>query len=277
MRISVILPYKNEARYIRQCLVSLARQTENRFELVAIDDGSRDGSREIVNSFQDRFHRFTHIRTGKRGRGLVKALNMGFDASAGELTARADADDLFHPRRLEMQSRLIESGIDIAGSLVRFFPSRRVMRGFKVYENWINSLRTHTAIASEMYVETPIAHPSLMIRRSVLDRIGGYEENEWPEDFDLMLKAYRAGAVFGKVPKHLLFWREHEERMCRTDRRYSLDAFIRCRCSHLARGPLASGRRLALWGAGPNGKKTATCLKREGIDFDVFIDIDPKK
>jgi hypothetical protein len=121
-----------------------------------------------------------------------------------------------------------------------------------------------------------------MIRRRVLDRIGGYRERGWPEDFDLMLRAFRAGAVFCKAPEMLHFWREHESRLCRQDPRYSLDAFIRCRCHHLVRGPLAEGpladgRKTVLWGAGPIGKKTAARLLAEGADFEAFVDIDPRK
>jgi len=151
------------------------------------------------------------------------------------------------------------------------------MEGFSIYEDWINRLQARSEIASEIFVENPIAHPSLLIRKNLIEELGGYRDRGWPEDYDLMLRAHRIGAVFGKVPEVLHFWREHPDRLCRKDRRYALDAFIRCRCHHLARGPLRDKKNLLLWGAGPIGKKTAAYLLSEGIEFEAFIDIDPRK
>jgi glycosyltransferase involved in cell wall biosynthesis len=275
MKISVILPYRNEAPFIRTCLESLARQTLKDFELIAVDDGSTDSSPAIVESFKSRFRHLVQLETG--GEGLVPALNAALSRAGCAAIARADGDDLYHPRRLEAQYRLLERGVDVAGCLVRFFPRSGLMEGFRIYERWINRLRRGGEMASEIFVENPIAHPSLLMRRPLIEALGGYRDEGWPEDFDLMLRAHLAGAVFGKVPEVLHFWREHPERLCRTDPRYGLEAFIRCRCHHLARGPLRNRKRLLLWGAGPIGKKTAACLLREGIDFEAFIDIDPKK
>jgi glycosyltransferase involved in cell wall biosynthesis len=275
MLVSVVLPYRNEEHHLEACLSSLERQTDQGFELIAVDDGSTDRSAGIVAAHAGRFRRVVALETG--GAGLVPALNAGLDRAQGEIIVRADADDLYHPRRIEVQRSLLSSGADVAGSRVRFFPRSALMEGFRLYEAWINRLLSPAAMAAEIYVETPIAHPSLALRRSLLDAIGGYRDLGWPEDFDLMLRAHRSGALFAKAPEVLHFWREHEDRLCRNDRRYDLEAFIRCRCHHLARGPLDSGRDLVLWGAGPIGKKTAAGLLQEGIDFEAFVDIDPRK
>ena len=274
-RISVLLPYRDEALYIDDCLRSLARQTEKDFELICVDDGSTDDSPRRVEARRGDFARLVHLHTG--GTGLVEALNLGLSKASGEIIARADGDDLYAPRRLELQRNLIDAGVDMAGTKVRFFPRRSVMGGFKVYESWINRLVTPTAIASEIFVEAPLAHPSLTFRRDLIDRIGPYRDLGWPEDYDLMLRAHRAGAVFGKTDRVLLYWREHPDRACRRDPRYRSEAFIDCRCHHLARGPLARDRRIALWGAGPIGRKMATHLRRHGIDFEAYVDIDPRK
>jgi hypothetical protein len=115
------------------------------------------------------------------------------------------------------------------------------------------------------------------MKRSLFEDLGGYREMEWPEDWDLVLRAFRKGAVMDKVPRCLHFWREHEERLCRVHPHYEQLAFIRCRCHHLARGPLAGGRRVLVWGAGPLGRRMTTHLRREGVAVDGFIDIDPRK
>jgi len=269
------LPYRNEALYIQPCLKSLANQTDKDFELIAVNDGSDDQSSNIVETFRNSFTRLININTEKKG--IVHALNCGLDRASGEIIIRADGDDIYHPKRIAIQRDLIDSGVDIAGSRLRFFPRSSLMDGFKTYELWINRLQSPSAIASEIFVETPIAHPSMAIRSSFLNKIGGYRDNSWPEDFDLMLRAFRAGAVFGKADKTLLFWREHEDRLCRTDPRYGLKAFIECRCHHLVNGPLSGDKKIVLWGAGPIGRKTATGLRKAGADFEAYIDIDPKK
>ena len=275
MKISILLPYRDEAAFLPACLDSLGRQTYRDFELVAVNDGSRDRSSRIVETFANRFPALVHAEA--REHGLVGALETALSMARGEVIARADGDDIYHPLRLELQLALLERGYDLVGCGVRFFPRPSLMEGFRLYEAWINRLRTPAEMGAEIFVETPIAHPSLMMRRDFLDRIGGYRDMGWPEDFDLMLRAFRAGAVFGKVDRVLHFWREHPERHCRSDPRYRKEAFIRCRCRHLARGPLRNEKKVVLWGAGPVGKKTGAYLLEEGVPFEAYVDIDPRK
>jgi hypothetical protein len=165
----------------------------------------------------------------------------------------------------------------MVGSLTRFFPRARVQGGFRTYESWINGLVTCTEMEREIFVENPIPHPTLVLKRSLLDSLGGYRDLEWPEDWDLILRAFRAGAKMAKVARRLHYWREHANRLCRVHPHYDQLAFIRCRCHHLARGPLADGRSVHIWGAGPLGRKMTTHLRREGVAVDGFIDIDPRK
>ncbi len=274
-KISVILPFRDEAPFLEACLASLARQRDGRFQLVAIDDGSTDQSDAILRAMAGRFADLVAIRT--EGVGLVEALNLGLEKADGDIIARADGDDIYHPMRLSLQRARIDAGADMVGSLTRFFPARLVQGGFQTYEKWINGLCAPEEMAREIFVENPIPHPSLMARRSLFEKLCGYREMEWPEDWDLVLRAHRIGARIEKVDRVLHFWREHAGRLCRTHPQYNQLAFIRCRCHHLARGPLADGRSVIVWGAGPLGRKMVTWLRREGVPVDGFIDIDPKK
>lgn len=274
--ISVILPFKNEDAYLRACLLSLARQKRVRFELIGIDDGSTDRSAEIFHELAPLFDRALYVATG--GVGLVQAINSGVLRAEGTILARADGDDIYHPMRLSAQLEcLTESRADLVGTLTRYFPRSAVQGGFLTYEAWINSLATHAAMTREIFVENPIPHPSLMMTRALFDRIDGYRDMGWPEDWDLILRAHGIGARMEKADGVLHFWREHPDRLCRVDPAYDQRAFIRCRCHHLARGPLAHRRNVFIWGAGPLGRKTVTALRQEKISVDGFIDIDPKK
>jgi hypothetical protein len=128
-----------------------------------------------------------------------------------------------------------------------------------------------------MFVEAPVAHPSVMIRRSWLERMGGYQDLGWPEDYDLWLRLHQAGARFVKVPEVLLYWREHPGRLTRTDRRYSVENFLRAKSHYLAKGPLLDRRSVIVWGAGQMGRRLSKHLISEGAPLVAFVDIDPKK
>jgi hypothetical protein len=152
-----------------------------------------------------------------------------------------------------------------------------VARGSRLYEAWLNSLTTHDRMARERFVESPLAHPSVLVRRELLRGTGGWRDLGWPEDYDLWLRLFEAGAIFSKVERPLFFWREHGARLTRTDGRYSVPSFLRCKAHHLARGPLAGGRRVILWGAGQTGRRLSGFLLGEGVEIAAAVDIDPIK
>jgi len=275
-RVSILLPVFNGARFLRDCLRSIERQTIEEYELVVVDDGSTDGTAEILEAWGKGDDRLRVL--SRPHRGLVAALNEGLEHCRAPLIARMDADDIAHPRRLELQLDLFEErpDLDVVSCRVRHFPARRVAEGFRLYDRWLNSLLDHEAMARERFVESPVAHPSVVFRRSVIERAGGYRDRGWPEDYDLWLRLFKAGARFAKVERELLFWRERPDRLSRTDGRYASSAFLACTAHHFARGP-ARGRAVVLWGAGPNGRKLYRLLRAEDVDIPAVIDIDPRK
>jgi hypothetical protein len=163
------------------------------------------------------------------------------------------------------------------GCLVRSFGDGPLQEGWQRYEAWLNGRRCSEAIARDLFVESPLAHPSVTLRRSALDSVGGYREIDGPEDYDLWLRLVGAGWRLAKVPAVLLEWRDHPTRLTRTDPRYRPEAFIRLKARHLSRGPLGTGQPFWIWGAGRYGRHLARALEAEGREVDAFIDIDPKK
>jgi glycosyltransferase involved in cell wall biosynthesis len=210
---------------------------------------------------------------------LVETLNAGLERCSAPYVARMDADDISHPRRLESQLDELDEQpwIDAVSCWVRHFPWHGVGEGFRIYEAWLNSLTTPEAIARERFVESPLAHPSVMVRRDLVEEVGGYADHGWPEDFDLWLRLLARGASFAKIEAYLLFWREHGQRLTRTDGRYSVENFLRCKAHHLLEGPLAGRSKVVVWGAGQTGRRLSKHLLRGGAPLEAFIDIDPKK
>jgi glycosyltransferase involved in cell wall biosynthesis len=275
--VSVLLPVRDAAAFLPACTASLGRQTLGDHEVIAVDDGSSDGSPALLDAWAagDRRVRVLH----RPARGLVAALNDGLAACRGALVARMDADDVAHPRRLELQGALLarRPEVGVASCLVRHFPWTRVGEGFRVYETWLNSLVEPEEIARERFIESPVAHPSTMVRRELLEAAGGWRDEGWPEDYDLWLRLAERGVRFAKVPRYLHFWREHGGRLTRVAPRYAVERFLACKAAFLISGPLAAARLVVVWGAGQTGRRLAKHLIAGGARPAAFVDIDPAK
>jgi glycosyltransferase involved in cell wall biosynthesis len=274
--ISILLPCHNAERFLDDCLASLLGQSLENFEVIAIDDGSTDETGSRLTHWSKRDSR---VRVFSPGRiGLVRALQCGSSVAAGEFIARMDADDICAPDRLEKQHELLLGDAKLAacGTGVRYFPSEQVRDGARAYEAWLNGLHSPADLARDVFVECPIAHPTLMLRRSAFQAVGGYQDCDWPEDYDLILRLWAAGHNLANVPQPLLRWRERPDRLSRLDARYSLDAFRRCKV-HYLKHTLLDGRPVAVWGAGPVGKAFARELKAQGLAVIAFLDVDKRK
>lgn len=276
-RVSVLLPARNAAATLRPALRSILRQTWTDLEVVAVDDGSTDGTGAILAEESERDRRVRVIRGP--GRGIVAALEAGRARCTGAFLARMDADDVAHPARLAEQIAALDADpeLDGLGCNVAMFPPRQVGGGMQLYVQWINGLRTPEAIARERFVESPLVHPAVTLRAEVLEAIGGYVERGWPEDYDLWLRLLGRGARLANLPALRFFWRDHGRRLTRTDPRYGKARHLALKAHHLAAGPLRDQRSCAIWGAGKTGKALARELAARGIGVDHWVEVAPRR
>ncbi len=276
-RLSVLLPVFNAEDTLDEALESLRRQTFQDFEIVAIDDGSTDNTPRLLAAWAAREPRLRVVR--RPHRGVVAALQAGLALCRAPLVARMDADDIALPQRLAAQVAFLEAHPQVAvvGCQVEAFPARRVGQGLQRYLAWQNALLDDEAIRREIFIESPFTHPSVVFRREVVLSVGGYRDPGWPEDYDLWLRLYLAGAHFGKVPQVLLRWRERPNRLTRIDPRCSNENFLRAKAFYLAHGPLADRDAIFLWGAGPTGRRLGRLLAQYGLPLRAYLDVDPKK
>lgn len=273
--VSILLPVYNGATTLREALDSLWSQSMTDLEVVCVDDGSTDATADILNGNID--PRLQVLRVDHAG--LLPALNHGLRHCRGRYVARLDADDICRPQRLERQLALMEADPDIGvcGTQVEAFPAQHVAQGFQIYVDWQNSLLSHEDICREIFIESPIAHPSAMLRRTELLAMGAYQDRGWAEDYDLWLRYHAAGRRFAKVPEALVRWREHDDRATRTDSRYSIENFLRAKSHYLCSGPLADRQGLVIWGAGRTGRRLSKHLIRAGHRPDAFVDVSPRR
>jgi glycosyltransferase involved in cell wall biosynthesis len=120
--VSVLLPVRDAGRELAGCLDSLAAQTLAAHEVVAVDDGSQDGSGERLIARAARDPRLRVIRTPARG--IVAALNLALAEARAPIVARMDADDWSHPRRLAAQLKHLSDDprVDVLGCRVALGP-----------------------------------------------------------------------------------------------------------------------------------------------------------
>jgi glycosyltransferase involved in cell wall biosynthesis len=276
-RAAVLLPARDAAGTVRAAALSILRQGFRDLALVAVDDGSRDGTAGILESLAARDRRMVLVRGP--GEGIAGALNRGLRRCDADVVVRMDADDVAHPRRLERQLATLDASPDLAavGSRVRLFPRGDVAGGMARYAAWVNGLVTPALVARDLLVEAPLVHPASAIRREVLEAAGGWRDGDFPEDYDLWLRLAAGGHALGNVPEVLLAWRESPGRATRTDPRYALDRHVALKADWLAAGPLADRRAVALWGAGETGRAFARALGRHGISVDLFLEVDRRK
>lgn len=272
--ISVLMPAFNAAHTLTSALRSVQRQSLQNWECIVVDDGSADGTREIASRFAREDARVRLVE--REHRGIVAALQAGLEVCRAPLVARFDADDLMSRLRLELQGRALAASPELTavGCHVRFFP-RAALRERRIsYERWLQSIASSEAVEREAFVECPIAHPTLAIRRTALLEFG-YRDRGWPEDYDLVLRLLQSGRRIGVVPRRLLHWRDSTSRLSRTSDTYAIAAFVECKAEFLASGFLSESDRYVLWGFGDTGKALSNALLRRGKRPEAIIELHP--
>ena len=202
--VSVLMPVRNGDLYLRQSVMSILEQTFCDLELIAIDDGSSDGSVEILAEFARRDRR-VRLRHHRGPHGIANALNWGIAFASGRYIARLDADDIAAPDRIEKQVRYLEAhpDIDLLGTALKMIDAHgEFVRLHGEPVGWLSVL-FHTLFG------TPFAHPSMLIR-SELFQNRGYRYREVPaQDYDLWVRILNDGHRGDNLPEALTLYRLH--------------------------------------------------------------------
>lgn len=267
------MPVRNGGEYLGPAVSSMLSQTLQNLELVLVDDHNTD---DALGSLDKSDPRLVIIKS--QGSGVVDACNTGFAHSRGEYIARMDADDISHEKRLECQLDYLNlhPRVDIAGCCVEIFSENGIKGGLERYQHWLNSVREPEQVRNQIFIESPLPNPSLMLRRGAIEQLTGYRNNSWPEDYDLLLRADAAHMQMGKPDPVLLRWREHGSRLTHSDARYGRDNFMQAKTHFLVAHRL-KGQPVVIWGAGPTGRQIHDLLIAEGAAVVGFIEVHPRR
>jgi GT2 family glycosyltransferase len=281
-RISVLLPFRDASSTLAEAMKSVLDDLEPDDELLAIDDGSSDGSVDVAAAVAVHDRRVVVLESGgstTEPAGIAVALNRGIAAARGALLGRMDADDVSLRGRFAAQRALLASDASLGavGVQVEAFPAPG--GGMQRYLAWQNALLTPGDHGRAIFVEAPLCHPTALIRRAALEHVGGFREVAWPQDYDLWLRLDAAGFGLAKVPRILFRWRIHDSSVTWTSPKNAAARFLEARATFLAQRLRALDRATsyAVWGAGQTGRRLVRALEQHGLRPVAFVDIDPAK
>lgn len=261
LKISIIMPVKDTALYLEDCLLSILNQTFLNWELLAVNDNSQDNSLEILEAFSKKDKRIKVFNNPNPG--LLKALRFGYKNSSGQLIHRMDSDDKMPTNKLELMVDEWEKyGKEslITGGTEYFKDGGEVGDGFKRYDKWLRDVAKNQAHKIEMYRECVIPSNCWLIHREDFDKIGGFEPDVFPEDYDLCFRFITGGLKIVGLDKVLHYWRDREDRISRNWEVYRDNRFFELKTHYFFNFSRDISRPLILWGAGKNGKDLAKLI-----------------
>ncbi|MCP5538450.1 MAG: glycosyltransferase family 2 protein [Akkermansiaceae bacterium] len=274
------MPCYNAEASVARAVKSIQAQTLSDWELIVVDDGSSDHSADLVAGLAVNDPRIHLIRRSHQG--VVAASNTGFSQADAPIIARMDADDVSLPNRLEKQFQALANHPELGAvsCLARFAGDTETAAGYAHHVDWTNSHVTTGEIALNRFIDLPVAHPTLMYRRELVERYGGYRDGTFPEDYEMFLRWMSCGVHVAKVDEVLYDWYDPPTRLSRNDKRYAMAAFHQCKAPYLAQAICNAGcadRELWIWGAGRPARRCARPLETAWKTASGFIDIDPRK
>ena len=202
-RVTVLMSVYNGGRYLREAIDSILNQTFKDFEFLIVNDGSTDGTAEILQRYND--HRIKVIEN-RKNIGFTKSLNKGLRVAKGEFIARMDADDVSEPERLEKELKFLHKHPDYAvvGTFIKVLDEAGNVVGT------IEKPVSNEQIKEFLKKDNCIAHGSAMARKSHILGIGAYDEAmEAAQDFELWLRLSK-GHKMANMPEYLYMWRQHK-------------------------------------------------------------------
>lgn len=208
-RISVALSVYDNAAYLASALDSILAQSFGDFELLAVNDGSTDGSAAILDDYAARDPRVRVIH--QENQGLIASLNRIIAEARAPLIARMDGDDIALPERFARQVAFLEAHPDhgLVGTQIRGITETGAIRRDHAIEHPTSAEAIGEALGSSL-AGSPLCHPSVMIRRDLLVAVGGYRAAyRHCEDYDLWLRLADRTRM-ANLPERLLLYRYSE-------------------------------------------------------------------
>ena len=214
--VSVVVPAYNAEEYLARTLCSVVEQTHQNFEIIVVDDGSTDETNLVATSFNSSSAK-VHVISVPNG-GVASARNLGLQAARGEFVAFLDADDIWHPRKLELQVKALmePKAAQVAGAV--YTRMRIIDEDDCVIRNGSGVGTSGYSFARHAYARPVGNGSSILVRRSIALEVGGFDPG-WLhrgiggcEDLDFELKIAAKYPLIA-LPLYLVGYRSHPNNM----------------------------------------------------------------
>lgn len=223
--ISVIMGIYNCAKTVPEAIESILSQTFQDFELILCEDGSTDETLAVARSYQERYPDKIVLLVNEKNMGLNYTLNRCLSVARGKYIARQDGDDRSLPNRFETEINFLEENPQYA--LVSAF--------LEVYDDngiWSSIVHSAEPGPKDIIRGTAFSHSACMIRKSVMDEVGGYSEGKRlmrVEDKHLWYKVYAAGYKGRNIPEVLYSYRDDRDAYAKRKFKYRINgAYVGC-------------------------------------------------
>jgi glycosyltransferase involved in cell wall biosynthesis len=230
--VSVVMSVYNEEAYVAAAIESILNQTFKDFEFIIIDDGSADGTADIIRTYEKTDSRIKAIR--QENRGLIAVLNRGCKLSQGKYIARMDADDISLPTRFEKQFEFLEQHpeVGVVGTWTMVYKNR-------IFDHIWQTPKCPELIPWGLFFKTAVIHGSVMMRPHVLASAGYYRSRAlYVEDYDLWARLVDR-TKFANIPEALYVYNIGHGNICSIDRNKEIQFK---NIVELATGPMISAQ-----------------------------------
>lgn len=279
--ISVLTSVYNCEGYLEEFLDSILNQTFKDFELIIVNDGSTDRSREIIESYKDKRIKLFNF---DKNQGIPKALNFGIDKCNGKYIAKADADDIYRIDRLEKQKKMLDEYpiISVVGSQVEYFPhdedaknGLRFINKKMHFEKQINSIIDTVDIKEKMYMLICLTHSVMMIRNKVL-KCNMYDEDysKLGEDYRLLYDLNKKHYNMYNIPEKLGQIRVRKKSTSVVNKYALFEAFFNIKKEEVIK---MFDKPVYIWGASNYGLGLKNVMQKNGLRISGFVDSDKSK
>ncbi len=232
--VSILLPCFDAERFLPEALDSLLEQTYGNLEVLALDDGSSDGTPRILEERAARDDRIRVLRS-ETNRGLIRTLNRGVPEARGELIARMDADDVAASGRIEKQVEALmgRPEIDVVGTAIAMVGSGR---GRSLGPRPVRCVSPAGARFAALFV-TPVVHATILARAPIMRAhpYGTSPDSLHAEDYEMFTRMLEDGAGFSNLDEPLMTIRANPQSVSLQHERTQVANFVACAARHLER------------------------------------------
>ncbi len=274
--VSVILPFYNAKHTLTRAIESIIAQTFSDWELLLINNNSDRESVLIAEKFASEDVKIQLYN--EPNQGIAFAINTGLRNAKGRLISRMDADDISYKSRLQKQAKFLQEHhrIDVVSCQADFHSDCNKSTGFELFVQWQNQILTPEDHFLNRFIESPLAHPTIMFRKRLIEQYGYYLTDSVPEDYELWLRWMSHGVHFQKIAEPLLLWNDHSHRLSRTHNNYSEEAFHHIRGLYLSQWIMENvdnSRKIVICGSSINIRRKSALLEKYGVSPFGFTDV----